>query len=163
MSLRSAILSSAIPLLPNHSFTRQTLVDSLASLPASSSSSSFSSSSSSSSSTANPESIVDVLFGTGNSSPSKALFEAWAEAGRKDMTNVVEQGVGGMLERRLEWSSRVGEHLVEAYALSSAPSTSHAIPLPALDKIPLLSNLLNIKLPPLYTPPSSPPSSQPST
>ena len=68
--------------------------------------------------------MVDTIFGPG-STASRALVEAWDEAGLYHMVDggaapasVVskkgkEKALEGLLERRLEYSSNVGEHIVE--------------------------------------------------
>jgi len=105
MSLRSKILHHALPLLPAHSFTRQTLSLALSSLP-----------------TSHPdhrpdptaEGVIDTLFGEGITAPGQALVEAWDEQGRARMEAVdAKGGVRGMLRDRLGYSAGVGEHLVE--------------------------------------------------
>ncbi|GFZ50649.1 hypothetical protein JCM24511_08407, partial [Saitozyma sp. JCM 24511] len=141
MSLRSTILTHSLPLLPTYSFTRQTLTHALSSLP-----------SDHPSYRPEPlsESVVDTLFGPGPSA-GKALVEAWEHEGLSRMDK--GKGVQDMLERRLSYSAEVGEHLVEAYALLSSPESTASIPLPTIP-VPI-KQLLNFRLPPLYTPPGT--------
>jgi hypothetical protein len=58
-----------------------------------------------------------------------------------------------MLASRLDYSSRVGEHLVEAYALLSSPASTPSVPLPT-KTLSFLSSLTP-RIPPLYSPPGS--------
>ncbi|WWD22323.1 hypothetical protein CI109_106814 [Kwoniella shandongensis] len=149
MSLRPQLLSSALTHLPVHSFTRPSLVRALRDVKPDIS---------------DPEAVIDTLFGPGSVGPTKALVERWEEEGR----GVMQSGEGRegdglevVLRKRLEYSSQVGEHLVEAYANLATPSTSHSIPLPLnvllFPSLPILRALLNtgIKTPPLYSPPST--------
>nr|XP_019048452.1 hypothetical protein I302_02224 [Kwoniella bestiolae CBS 10118]OCF27382.1 hypothetical protein I302_02224 [Kwoniella bestiolae CBS 10118] len=135
MALRSQILTSSLPLLPTHSFTRPTLIQALRTIKPE---------------LPNPESVVDTLFGPGSVGASKALVERWEEEGLKAMSGPGEgkkENLGEVLRRRIEYSAR-------AYANLSTPSSTPSIPLPSL---PILRALLSsIKLPPSYIPPSSP-------
>ena len=126
MSLRSFILQQALPLLPRHSFTRQTLSLALASLRPELTDSSGSTGQVASSSHNDDsrthyrvENVIDTLFGTGSIAPAKALVEAWHDVG---LENMVEAGpsskLSDRLSRRLRYSSTVGEHLVEVSALA---------------------------------------------
>lgn len=98
-SLRSTILHHAIPLIPTHSFTRRTLLQSLPSLKPD-----------------HPDyrsvledSVVDTIFGNGQA-PGKALTAAWEEEGLKAMQG---ENTRERLKSRLGHSAVVGEHLVE--------------------------------------------------
>jgi hypothetical protein len=113
MSLRTKILQHALPHLPEHSFTLRPLLDSLSSLPASHPDQSA---------TVTPE-VLDVLFGS-ELNARKELVQAWEEEGIRDMLKT-ESRVGsemdmlaGILARRLEYSSRIGDHLVEVCQVS---------------------------------------------
>ena len=126
MALRSSILTHALPHLPITSFTRQALLTSLSRLP-----------------TDHPDyraegisdSVLDTLFGDGRGAEG-ALVGAWADEGvreiRGDLKGEGEAGtsswkgtrarIGERLGRRLEYSARVGEHLVEVCSSSWADS-----------------------------------------
>ncbi|WWD06137.1 hypothetical protein V865_004222 [Kwoniella europaea PYCC6329] len=140
MALRSQILTSSLPFLSTLSFTRPALLQSLRSIKPD---------------ITNPDAVIDTLFGPGSVGASKALVESWEEEGLKVLNGPIEgkEDLGEVLRRRIEYSSKVGEHLVEAYANLSTPSSTPSIPLPSL---PILKTLLSsIKLPPSYSPPSS--------
>ncbi|KAK8845378.1 hypothetical protein IAR55_006091 [Kwoniella newhampshirensis] len=163
MSLRPQLLTSALTHIATHSFTRPALLHALRSLRPE---------------VSDADSVLDTIFGAGSVGAGKALVERWEEEGRKVMLkqeasdsrakdgNVgvgvgVGAGVEGLeevLRRRLNYSSLVGEHLVEAYANLTSPSSSLSIPLPLnillFPSLPILQTLLSIKTPPLYTPPS---------
>ncbi|ORY31922.1 hypothetical protein BCR39DRAFT_479444 [Naematelia encephala] len=117
MSLRATILSHSLPHLPTHSFTRSTLVHALTALPPS-----------------HPdyrepqvvENAIDTIFGPGNVGAAKALVEAWEDAGRDDMTGK-QGGLKEILQRRLEWSAAVGEHLVEVSCITIGSWTDHKL------------------------------------
>lgn len=99
MSLRNTILKHSLPLIPRHSFTRQTLSLSLPSLP-------------SDHPDHKPEindTIIDTLFGQGIAAP-KALVGAWQENGLENMEG---EAVEDRLKSRLRYSAEVGAHLVE--------------------------------------------------
>lgn len=139
MSLRSAILTHAVPILGRTSFTRAALTGALASLPPT-----------------HPdykgpapldESVVDTLFGAGPTAGPRALVDAFAQAGL-DTMNKGPTTLQEVLSRRLEHSAALGEHIVEAYALMATPS-SPSLPLP-----PLVLELLRARLPsvPIYAP-----------
>lgn len=105
MSLRSTILRHSLPLLPIHSFTRQTLSLALNSLPPSHPDYRPD---------PTPEGMIDTLFGEGIKAPGQTLVEAWEAEGRKSMEEKdVKDGVGSTLRGRLRYSAEVGEHLVE--------------------------------------------------
>jgi hypothetical protein len=113
MSLRTNILKHAIPHLPEHSFTLQPLLISLNSLPANHPDRNDK---------VTPE-VLDVLFGS-ELNARQELVKAWEEEGLREMVgNDLPKGspeieaVGEILARRLEYSSRIGEHLVEACTL----------------------------------------------
>lgn len=108
-SVRLQILKHALPLLPVHSFSRQSLLRSLPSLDPSHPDYRNDI----------PESIIDTLFGPGNTGASQALVEAWHLEGLHSLhgTNVRER-----LKSRLRFSSQVGEHLVEVGRLVSSVS-----------------------------------------
>jgi hypothetical protein len=109
MSLRSSILKHALPHLPEQSFTVRPLLDSLSSLPQNHPDRNE---------TVTPE-VLDVLFGS-ELNARRELVKAWEEEGLRDMVEgEMSKGrseidaVGDILARRLEYSSRIGEHLVE--------------------------------------------------
>ena len=109
MTLRTQILKHALPYLPEHSFTLQPLLKSLNELP-----------------TNHPDrndkvtpEVLDVLFGS-EWNARRELVKAWEEEGLNDMVEAEVlkgsseiESVGEILARRLEYSSRIGEHLVE--------------------------------------------------
>jgi hypothetical protein len=122
MSLKAKILQQALQHIPGQSFTLRPLLQSLSSLPPTQASSNT-----------DPKSIIDVLFGS-ELNARRELVQAWAEEGLKEM---LEEGKGSssklgsrpqpghsrqggemqvlaeIFARRLEYSSRIGEHLVE--------------------------------------------------
>lgn len=106
MSLRTKILSHSLPLLPTHSFTRQTLSLALSRLP-----------SGHPDHQAEPisETVLDTIFGDGNAA-SKALVQRWEEEGVNTML-AESSSTGRIMEARLKsrltYSAEVGEHLVE--------------------------------------------------
>lgn len=114
MSLRSTILHHALPLLPTHSFARQTLLTAL------------SSTRNAPPSPHSQENVIDTLFG-GTVAPARALVDAWAEEGLKVMKPSDGAGPSSLREvlgRRLEYSAGVGEHLVEVRVyLNSLPTS----------------------------------------
>ncbi|WVQ80444.1 hypothetical protein IAT38_002549 [Cryptococcus sp. DSM 104549] len=151
MALRSQILTSALPLLPIHSFTRPALLSSLRSLKPE---------------VSDPDAVLDTIFGAGQVGCGRALVERWEEVGREEMAGegagVVGKGVKGLeevLSRRLEYSAVVGEHLVEAYANLTTPRSSPSMPLPSLPTLKRILSSLQATVPPAYHPPSSPYSS----
>jgi hypothetical protein len=109
MTLRTTILKHALPYLPEHSFTLRPLLNSLNELP-----------------TNHPDrnekvtpEVLDVLFGS-ELNARRELVKAWEEEGLNDMVEAELpmgrseiEAVGEILARRLEYSSRIGEHLVE--------------------------------------------------
>lgn len=110
MSLRAKILTHSLPLLPTHSFTRQTLSLALSRLSADHPDYI---------SEVTPDSTLDTLFGDGSAGP-KALVRRWEEEGLEKMSAEPEaSGSGGSkpldrrLRARLSFSADVGEHLVE--------------------------------------------------
>ncbi|KAK1926254.1 hypothetical protein DB88DRAFT_544500 [Papiliotrema laurentii] len=140
MALRTSILKHALPLVPQHSFTRHTLLLALPSLDP-----------------AHPdyqpdvsESVIDTLFGNGNTAPARALVDAWVGEG---LHAVQGANTRERLKNRLRYSSLVGEHLVEAYAVLASPGSTPSLPIP---RIPL-SILQSLNLPRLYSPPPSSP------
>ncbi|WWC57852.1 uncharacterized protein I303_100387 [Kwoniella dejecticola CBS 10117] len=146
MALRQQILSSALPLLPTHSFTRSTLSQALRSLKPQ---------------VSNSDGVIDTIFGNGSVAPSRALVDAWQEEGLRAMSSSKEtkEDLGDVLKRRITYSAGVGEHLVEAYANLTTPSSTPSIPLPS---IPILRTLLStVKIPPSYVPPALQPSNPP--
>lgn len=109
MTLRTTILKHALPHLPEHSFTLRPLLNSLNELPANHPDRNDK---------VTPE-VLDVLFGS-ELNARRELVKAWEEEGLNDMIaaeipkGVPEiEAVGEILARRLEYSSRIGEHLVE--------------------------------------------------
>jgi ubiquinone biosynthesis protein COQ9 len=124
-TLRSRILQHALPHVPEHSFTIQPLLQSLRSLP-----STTPSNSSEPALGSPPASVsrntIDILFGS-ELNARKELVKAWEEEGLRDMTDLNSSGrpatatrskgelgvIADLLARRLEYSSRIGEHLVE--------------------------------------------------
>ena len=120
MSLRVSVLQQALPLLPQHSFTRQTLSLALSSLrpdlthPSESLGRDAQFPQAEVVTHYRVENVIDTLFGTGSIAPGKALVEAWQEAGLKDMEEAGPSSkLSDRLGRRLRYSSTVGEHLVE--------------------------------------------------
>lgn len=123
MSLRTSILTHALPLISTHSFTRAALSASLTRLP---------SDHPDARSTPVNEAALDTLYGEGNGA-ALALVQRWAEEGSKTMMSPSdgsslaegsasassakgkgrEQRLGDMLARRIDYSAEVGEHLVE--------------------------------------------------
>ncbi|WWC85556.1 uncharacterized protein L201_000420 [Kwoniella dendrophila CBS 6074] len=141
MALRSQILTTSLPLLSTHSFARPTLIQAVRQLKPEIS---------------NPDAILDTLFGSGSVGPSKALVERWEEEGLKVMSNssdpTEKESLGAVLKRRIEYSSNVGQHLVEAHANLTTPTSTLSIPLPP--SITILKTLMsNIKIPSSYIPP----------
>lgn len=109
MTLRTTILKHALPHLPEHSFTLRPLLNSLNELPANHPDRNDK---------VTPE-VLDVLFGS-ELNARRELVKAWEEEGLNNMIaaeipkGVPEiEAVGEILARRLEYSSRIGEHLVE--------------------------------------------------
>ena len=103
MTLRAQILAQALSHLPTHSFTRLTLLSALQTLRPTLPSS-------------GRENTIDTLFGQGNIGPGRALVERWANEGRRGMGErrcSGMSGVGEVLQARLEYSSDVGESLVD--------------------------------------------------
>nr|XP_019014258.1 uncharacterized protein I206_00340 [Kwoniella pini CBS 10737]OCF53039.1 hypothetical protein I206_00340 [Kwoniella pini CBS 10737] len=138
MALRQQLLSNSLPLISSHSFARPALIQSLRQIKPE---------------VQNPDAVIDTLFGTGSVASSRALVEKWEEEGLKSMNSSkeTEDDLEEVLKRRIEYSSKAGEHLVEAYANLTTPSSTPSIPLPSL---PILRTLLStIKIPPSYVPP----------
>jgi hypothetical protein len=109
MTLRTHILKHALPYLPEHSFTLRPLLKSLNELPANHPDRNDK---------VTPE-VLDVLFGS-ELNARRELVKAWEEEGLNDMLGAeIPKGsseieaIGEILARRLEYSSRIGEHLVE--------------------------------------------------
>ena len=149
-SLRSRILQHALPHVPEHSFTIQPLIRSLRSLPPTGNSTDTQTSSSSSK--PEPETVtrntLDILFGS-ELNARQELVKAWEEEGLRDMVKSGSEtthragetrGVNGtsshgnkgelgviadLLARRLEYSSRIGEHLVEVCLIPIHRSSDH--------------------------------------
>ena len=131
MSLRALILQHSLPLLPRHSFSRQTLSAALQSVQsgpenAETAHSFLESASPTATTRRDPigldrlddigrENVIDTLFGSGTIAPARALLDAWQDAGLSAMESSEhpQSDVSGRLERRLEYSAGVGEHLVE--------------------------------------------------
>ncbi|ORX33559.1 hypothetical protein BD324DRAFT_639285 [Kockovaella imperatae] len=158
MSLKTTILQYALPLLPKYSFTRDTLSLALQQIrsveqplaPSRAVSRDFAHTSQLDS--IGRENIIDTLFGTGTTSPAKALVESWQVEGLKSVDSGHDRAsLTERLERRLEYSSGVGEHLVEAYALLSAPGSTPSVPVPRS----VLDHLPRFDFPPLYQPPGT--------
>lgn len=116
-ALRSRILHHALPYIPEHSFTLRPLLRSLPDLPTDHADHD---------NAVTPE-VLDVLFGS-EISARKELVQAWEQEGLRDMlgdtTAQARQAgptskageirtIAGLLARRLEYSARFGEHLVE--------------------------------------------------
>jgi hypothetical protein len=133
MSLKAKILRHALPHIPEQSFTLQPLLHSLSSLPVTHPDYSKSD--------VTP-SVLDVVFGS-EVNARRELVGAWEEEGLREMlpTTVASdrersnstgpvapaagprpgpgkeiQALATILARRLEYSSRIGEHLVEVCA-----------------------------------------------
>ena len=99
MSLRQSILTNALPHIPRHSFTRQALLCV----------------------TPRPELLGSIV----GDNPERALVAQWAAEGLRAMgdgrqvskgksqRDVDFEAVKRALERRIRWSSDVGEHLVQ--------------------------------------------------
>jgi len=108
MSLRTQILKHALPHVPEQSFTLRPLLNSLSNLPKDHPDRND---------TITPE-VLDVIFGS-ELNARRELVKAWEEEGLNDMVGFeLPKGpelelVGDILARRLEYSSRIGEHLVE--------------------------------------------------
>lgn len=110
MSLSKSILSKAIKNVPRYSFTRQALLAATSSTEQSD--------------------LLESVFGSGIE-PERALVREWEEQGLKaiaptpssSVTVTVPKGksqrevdfeaLRSALERRIRWSSDVGEHLVQ--------------------------------------------------
>jgi len=116
MSLRTKILQHALPHVPEQSFTLRPLLDSLSSLPATHPDRNE---------TVTPE-VLDVLFGS-ELNARRELVQTWEEEGVRDMLESESSGqkggsemdmLAGILARRLEYSSRIGDHLVEVCPVS---------------------------------------------
>ena len=111
MSLRTQILKHALPHVPEQSFTLRPLLDSLSNLPKDHPDRND---------TITPE-VLDVIFGS-ELNARRELVKAWEKEGLRDMVGFeIPKGpelelVGEILARRLEYSSRIGEHLVEVCA-----------------------------------------------
>lgn len=118
-ALRLRILHHALPHISEHSFTLRPLLRSLPDLPTDHADHD---------NAVTPE-VLDVLFGS-EISARKELVQAWEQEGLRDMlgdslgqagqagpsTKAGEMRIiAGLLARRLEYSARVGEHLVEVY------------------------------------------------
>lgn len=109
-SLRNQILSAAIPLVRNHSFTRPTLRQALANLPGQTSTE------------GGLDATLDTLFGPSPGS-ERELVKAWEKQGLENMqvTTGDQTSSDGQvhelqrsLQQRLQYSSEsAGEHLVE--------------------------------------------------
>lgn len=157
-SLRSKILQHALPHIPEHSFTIQPLVHSLRSLP--STSTDTSSSSSKSEPETVTRNTLDILFGS-ELNARQELVKAWEQEGLRDMVDPGSksgspstmragetEGINGtrshggkgelgviadLLARRLEYSSHIGEHLVEVRPTPLDRSSDHHLHPPATD------------------------------
>ncbi|KAI9635983.1 uncharacterized protein MKK02DRAFT_44682 [Dioszegia hungarica] len=146
MSLRAKILTHSLPLLPTHSFTRQTLALALSRLPSDHPDHRVE---------PIPDSVLDTLFGDGRAAP-KALVQRWEEEGIEPMeaesgSKPSIAGLESRLRSRLTYSAGLGHYLPEAYSILSAPESETSIPIPS---IPLpIRQLLRLRLPPIYTPP----------
>jgi ubiquinone biosynthesis protein COQ9 len=117
-SLRTRILHHALTHVPEHSFTLRPLLNSLSALPASHIDHDLS---------VSPE-VLDVLFGS-ELNARQDLVREWEDEGLRYMVDSkpapLQQGIekkgkareldtiAEVLRRRLEYSSRIGEHLVE--------------------------------------------------
>lgn len=126
-SLRTRILHHALTHVPEHSFTLRPLINSLSSLPTSHADHDE---------TVSTE-VLDVLFGS-ELNARQELVRAWETEGLKSMTNFEPKQLAGssksnpreldtiaeVLRQRLEYSARIGEHLVE---VSLVPSISRAL------------------------------------
>lgn len=177
MALRSKILTHALPLIPTHSFTPLALTQSLSSLPTSHQDyrpdnipdavidTLFGGD------VGAKKALVQAWEKDGLSSMTRntLVHDHSSGSGTRAGTNAVASSstnpgppTGGiteterlrlreMLFSRLEYSSRVGEHLVEAYASLTSPSSTPSIPLPS-KTISYLSSLAP-SIPPLYSPP----------
>lgn len=140
MSLRTAILSAALPSLSRTSFTREALSSALASIP-----------SHAGLDASARDGVIDTLFGPGNEG-CHALVAAWEDEGVghiKAGAKTVLSPTLSALAARLSHSASLGEHLVEAHALN-AVNTTASIPLP-----PVILAALRARIPsvPLYRPP----------
>lgn len=128
MSLRTKLLTHALPLIPTHSFTPLALTHALSALPTSHPDHQAESLS---------DTVLDTLFGS-DVAAKKALVGAWEEEGLREMRSFEIDGAPGgagpsttqrgggqvmlreMMGRRLEYSARVGEHLVEVSGVHSS-------------------------------------------
>ena len=101
---RAQLLRLAVPLVPQHGFTRTALARSVLALPE-----------------PHSEPLSDIavttLFGEGDAA-RKTLIGAWLDEGRSHMRSVPVDGVKGALLVRLEYNLPVLEHLTEVSWLS---------------------------------------------
>lgn len=123
MSLRAQILKHALPYLPEQSFTVRPLLNSLSKLPVNHPDRNE---------TITPE-VLDVIFGS-ELNARRELVKAWEEEGLLEMAEIELpkgrpeiEAVGEILARRLEYSSRIGEHLVEVCNLISLTRLTKAV------------------------------------
>lgn len=112
MSLRAKILTHSLPLLPTHSFTRQTLALALSRLPSDHPDHRVE---------PIPDSVLDTLFGDGRAAP-KALVQRWEEEGIEPMeaesgSKPSIAGLESRLRSRLTYSAGLGHYLPEVSRL----------------------------------------------
>ncbi|KAH9953212.1 hypothetical protein BGW80DRAFT_1460109 [Lactifluus volemus] len=124
--LRAQLLRLAVPLVPQHGFTRTALAHAVLALPE-----------------PHSEPLSDIavttLFGEGDAA-RKTLIGAWLDEGRSHMRSVPVDGVKGALFVRLEYNLPVLEHLTEAFALVVSPR--HGVP--PLDLRPAIQHAASI-------------------
>ncbi|KAF7979159.1 hypothetical protein HWV62_43415 [Athelia sp. TMB] len=117
-SAGTQLLKLAIPLVPQHGFTRQALALSALSLP-----------------TPHTQPLSDAavssLFGQGDDS-RRALITAWQDDARERMKLVPAPTVREVLRARLACNEPVLSYLPEAFALLASPTSG----LPPLDPQP---------------------------
>ncbi|GHJ85898.1 hypothetical protein NliqN6_2300 [Naganishia liquefaciens] len=144
MRQRQTILAHALAHIPRQSFTQRALV----------------------SAGAQPECLEAVL----GANPERQLVREWEKQGLRAMGGGEARKMGGKAQRevdlgrvrgalakRLEWSGKVGEHLVQAYALLATPEKELSAPLPKplTTLIASLGSKLRLDAP--YVPPQETP------
>ncbi|KAL7418923.1 [4Fe-4S] proteins maturation [Cryptotrichosporon argae] len=155
MSLRSSILTHALPLVRTQSFTRQSLVSAYLGLrddgTAPSSVAAGPSSSAGTTGQTQAEGVIDELFGPGRSAVLE-LVRAWERAGAEQMRAGGDRPEGS-LSHRLGYSAAAGPSLLEAYALLASPAHTPSIPIPrtVLALLPALARNLSLSFPALTT------------
>ncbi|KAJ7707467.1 hypothetical protein B0H17DRAFT_1032787 [Mycena rosella] len=120
------LLKLALPLVPEHGFTRAALARSVLHLPT-------------------PhvaplsDRAVSSLFGSGDRA-RKTLFRAWLDGGVESMQGARPASVKEALHARLAYNEPALPHLPEAFALLSAPESG----MPPFDPMPALKHAARV-------------------